>query len=493
MVVLYTGFTLYANLGEYKKLGNSSTNQYKKLTINTLLLAMGTFGSKVINLVMTSFYTGVFDASKFGITSQLMNYSNLLITLCTLGMTSAVIRFGLDKRYRKSDVYSTSLVCLFLGFSFCLTFFPVVTMFQDFKDYVVHVYLYVLASSFHALTGQFVRSQEKIRIYAISCLINTFTNASLMIIFLRFLSLGIHGYLFAVILADAVTGGFLFVAGKCWRHVKLTSFKLPTSFAMLRYALPMIPNAISWWIINASDQFMIGAMVNNAAVGLYTVATRIPNLISIVGNVFIDAWQVSFIGTDDREERSRFFSNILSSYQSLLFIGASVLIITAKISTKLLAQKESYVSAWEPVSFLVLAVIFTCLSSFLGTVYIYEHKSGRSLLTSSISAVSNIAVNLLLIPFIGIIGAAIATCFSSVLMFVLRLVDTRKYLKLTWSLPKFLSSLALLLAQAVVMTYQIGPYYIIQAACFAAIAAINVKSLIAGAMKILKRKSRKTA
>lgn len=119
-----------------------------------------------------------------------------------------------------------------------------------------------------------------------------------MILFLKVFGLGIDGYMLAVTLADAVSAIFL--------------------------TIPTIPAAISWWIMEMSDKFMITAIISVAANGIYSVAAEIPSIVAIISGVFINAWQISIIKTRDKQEQSRFYSNIMLAYEAVLFLMAGV-------------------------------------------------------------------------------------------------------------------------------------------------------------------------
>lgn len=84
-------------------------------------------------------------------------------------------------------------------------------------QYGVWILILIATSGLHSICGFFVRAEEKLRIYAITGILNTVCNVLLMVLFLKFLGLGIGGYMLAVIIADLISGLFLAVSAKLWR------------------------------------------------------------------------------------------------------------------------------------------------------------------------------------------------------------------------------------------------------------------------------------
>ena len=96
---------------------------------------------------------------------------------------------------------------------------------------------------------------------------------------------------------------------------------------------------------------------------------------------------------------------------------------------------------------LVIATVFSTLVAFLGSVYFLKKKSALSMLTAMAGAVTNIILNFLLIPKWGAIGAAAATLACYVLVYVIRAVNTKKYVSFDLHTIRLIVNTALLSAQ----------------------------------------------
>jgi len=151
-----------------------------------------------------------------------------------------------------------------------------------------------------------------------------------------------------------------------------------------------------------------------------------------------------------------------------------------------LMTSPDYYEAWQCVPLLLCSTVFSCLATFIGSIYTMEKKSVSQLVTTLVGAVSNIVLNLILIPRFGISGAAIATLVSFMLVFIIRLIDTRNYIALHWSPVRFCISFVLLMIQIVVMINDWGSVYIIQSVCLAGLIAVNFSPLLSGIKKLIR-------
>ena len=116
-----------------------------------------------------------------------------------------------------------------------------------------------------------------------------------------------------------------------------------------------------------------------------------------------------------------------------------------------------------------------------------EKKSVRSLLTALLSAVINVALNLLWIPRYGVNGAAAATLVCYAVVFVVRLVDTRRYIRIYWQYTRLFLCSGVVLAQTIIMLCELPLWWLWQIALFGVMTAMCAKDLFAGVRHLLKR------
>ena len=228
---------------------------------NTLLFALSNFSSKLLSFFIRPYLSYALDSPDvMGVSSLLQQATNLLIPVVSLGVSYAVIRFGLDKAVRKESVFVNGGLTIFTGFAILVVAMPLVRLIPNAAEYLPWLYLCVLASCLRTLCTQFIRARMLNRLVAIDGVLTTGTLLAYYLIFLSWFKMGATGFLLANACADLTSMVFVFFAGGCWKYCKPKAFDKSLWGEMLRYCLPMIPAAISFWIINASDMFFVQAM-----------------------------------------------------------------------------------------------------------------------------------------------------------------------------------------------------------------------------------------
>ena len=466
-------------------------NVYKKLLSDTLLIALSTFGSKLLVFILTPFYTAMLSTEEYGIMDNVVQLSNLLIPIASAGIANAVIRFGLDGVTDKKSVYTFGIVITAMGSALLLACYPLLDLIPYTNGYTLLVCFYVIASNFHAACAQFSRSCGNVRRYAEGGILCTAVAIGLNILFLAGFHWGVAGYVLSSILADVICSFFYILTDKQWNAFSLSSVwgrdRLATDWDMLRYAIPLIPTTVCSWIINMSDRFIITGMLGESANGIYSVANKMPTMLIVVSNIFTYAWQITAFANQPREERTRLFSNVARVYQAVTFVGAACLIVTAKLSTILLAP-ASYYTGWQYVPLLSLATAFCCLSNFLTSVYMVDKRSVATFVTILIGAVLNVSGNILLIPLMGPMGAALSTAVSYFVMFIVRVFHSRSSVPISWDLPRFVTSALLVTALTAVMILEIPAWLWVSLALTAAILVLNLKNLVIALLTLLRKK-----
>jgi O-antigen/teichoic acid export membrane protein len=323
------------------------------------------------------------------------------------------------------------------------------------------------------------------KLYAIDGVLCTVLTLTLTVLFLIPFKMGVTGYLLAIILADFVSIVFLFIVAKLYRDIERKE-DIVLRKAMFRYALPLVPTTMCWWITSSSNMYLIAFFLGTGASGLFEMGIRIPTMMVTISSIFMQAWQVSAI-TGGEEGQQRFFARVFASYNALIFCATSVLILCSQVIMRVLVA-PSFFEAWRFIPFLAIGTAFACMVTFFGTVYMMHKKSVPSMVTTLFGAIIIIIANFILIPMMGIMGAALATLVSYVLVFVIRAVDTRRFLKFEWSIGKMIINSGILIAQSLVMLLAVEYWVIWAIGLTVGILAINGKVLVESVTVALMRR-----
>ncbi len=462
-----------------------SKNKYNTLLSNTLLISIGTFTSKLLVFLMVRFYTGYLTPSDYGTADLITQTANLLFPIISLGITEGVFRFAMDKTSDRKSVFTFGFLSITLGSVLFFAIAPALRFVEDFKGYIWLIVVYTLASCYHALCSQYIRAIGKTGLFALQGIINTTLVIILNILFLAVFNIGVTGYVLSVVVADALCTVILVIKEKLWRQITLKPSKsvLPS---MLKYSIPLIPTTVFWWITSVSDRYMVNEMISSTANGIYTVSYKLPTLLTLVSSIFMQAWQFSAVTEDDgnKEEHSLFYSKVWGSFQAIMFLAGSAVIAFAKPVIKLLTTADYY-DAWKYVPLLSVAMIFTAFTSFAGSVYVVTKKSGISFITAFLGAAINLVLNFLLIPSpFGVQGAAIATVASYLVVFIIRAVNSQKYIRYNLYSGHIILNTVIIFIQTVTMVFEVKYWILIQAVSLILLAILNYKFIIGFIEKI---------
>ena len=460
-------------------------NRYKQLFSFTLILGIGTVISKLMTyVVLTPLYTHYLSTDEFGIVELVVQTANMLMPLVSLGINQAVLRFGMDGETDRGSVLTAGLAVNILGFLVFLLFYPLVRMIPAFGEYALLVYIFVFCAITHYLFAYCIKSMHRAKLFTICVIIGTAITVMLDILFLAVWDMGIVGYVLAIALSDLICSIILIISGKLYKLIRFDKLKKSITGAMLRYSIPLIPNSALWWITDYSDRYMVTLYVSESANGLYSLAYRLPNMLIMVCGIFMDAWQMSVLSEKSRLERQKFFSNVFAMYQSLIFVGASALIVGAKLVTRIMAS-DAFFDSWQYIPTLVMATAMSCFVTFLGTIYVVEKRSKSSLVTTIVGTIVNIGANFILIPRFGAHGAALATAGSYGLVVLLRAFHTRKFIPIDWNLPRFVLNMCVVVAQCCIMIFEVPYWQYIASALFVVVLTVNFRLLLGSLKQVL--------
>lgn len=463
-------------------------NKYQTLAANTILMSVGTFGSKLLVFLMVRFYTGYLTPAEYGTADLITQTANLLIPLVSLDITDAVFRFAAERRGGRTEAFSVGLRVITLGSAGLLLVIALLQGVPVVRAYGFLLASFVIASCCHALCAHFVRARGNTALFAAQGLFNTALFIGLNVLFLAVFHWGIRGYVLSTTVANLITTGLLVFRARLWRYAGLAP-RHGLRRQMLRYCIPLIPTAVFWWIMGVSDRYMVKWFLGSDANGIYAVAYKIPTILTILATVFMDAWQLSAIAESDgdRQAHLRFYGRIWDAFASAVFLCAGGIIALSPLLIRLLAE-EAYYSAWQYIPVLTLSMAAAAFSNFMGSVYVVTKQSKASFWTSLVGAGSNIVLNLWLIPRIGLQGAAAATFLSCLAVFLIRLVNARQLLPFSLSGRKLALGVGILLLQTLFLLFRWPGWLPVQIAGLLALLLLGLPAILATLRVVFHRK-----
>lgn len=468
----------------------TTRGRFGKLFSDTVILAIGTFGSKLLVFLLMPLYTALLSPSQYGTAELITGTANLIMPFACVGITSGIFRFAAEKGTDREGVFSSGMVLLGAGLCGTVLLGAVALCIgAAWRTEILLVVLYVLAADLQAVCAQYVRAVDRTRLFAVQGILNTLVTVGFNILFLMAFDLGVTGYVLSTVVGNLLTTAFLVVSARLWRVFRLSHVSRTAMRELFRFSLPMVPTTICWLITDLSDRYLVSWFCGEAVNGVYSAAYKIPTIVNLVSGIFMQAWQFSaVVQSADGEECSRFYSQVFRGFLSVIFIGSGGLILLSPWLCRLLLN-SAYHEAWRYMPTLLCSAALESVVSFLASVYMVRKKSMHSFLTAVAGTGLNLLLNFLFIPrtgtFGGALGAAIATLIGYAAVWVLRMADVPRLLRFHLYLPRQLCSLALLLAAAAVMTAGAGWSVYGTLGLFLVLAGINFPALAAGARALL--------
>lgn len=427
--------------------------KYNSLIKNIGLFTIGSFGSKIIAFLMIPLYTSILDTSDYGTVDIIQSTVSLLMPLLLLSIQDATLRFGMDSNYEKKDVLSTTINIIIKGTLILLFGIIIVSFFNIMQlsiSYWIFLFFSFVFGSLNNCFNIYLKAKNDAKTIAIGGIINTFVTCISNVFFLVVLNFGIIGYMISTLIGILLQLIYQVYFGKIYKDIHINNYT-NLSKPMIKYSTPLITNSIAWWINNASDRYILTWILGVASNGIYSIAYKIPNILTMFQSIFYNAWSISAISEFNKSDDDGFIGNNYTIYSFLSIVMCSVLLLFNIPIAKILYSGEYY-EAWICVPFLLVSSIFNGISQFEGALFAAEKKTKEVSLTTFMGAIINTICNIIFIYKFGILGAAIATLIGYIVTWGLRTIFVRKFVKMKVCWKKHLLSVLLIIVQAIFAT-----------------------------------------
>ena len=173
----------------------------------------------------------------------------------------------------------------------------------------------------------------------------------------------------------------------------------------------------------------------------------------------MQAWQMSAIKEHEEKSNNHFSREIYVMLTFFMGLVTQVMLLLNKDLLQIYVSPE-YQSAWCYSGPLMVAFFVDSLSTFWGSFYIAQKKMKKYMLSAVVGAVANLVLNLCLIPWVGVIGAAVATLVSYVFVLLVRAIGIEKDATVAFVNKPLLSAFACSIV-GMLAIYLIDPWSVI--------------------------------
>lgn len=410
----------------------------------TAVYGLGGMVSQALGIVLVPFYARELGVADYGVTAIINTTLTLGLAVAGLALPNAFFRFYLreatDRRGRAA-VLETSLglriVASAVGFAaFSALAFPLaLLLFSDAEmtPLLLGVAAIIFLDSLNTLPLSVLRVEHRAARYAALAFSRAVIGTVLILYLVVFAKLGVAGVVLGSLGSAVVTTaiGYTSLALEGRLRPRLDR---GIARAMLAFSLPMVPAALAAWGLNISDRYVVAAIEGQRAVGLYSAGYTVGLVVNaFVVSPFALAWAATYWEIAGGERPGPVFARVLTVFvagASAIALGLSALGtdgIRVLLGDEFAAGR--YVVPFSAFAY-VLYGVYTITASGLQI----QSQTRWLPITMGAAAAANVAGNLLLVPLLGLMGAAYVNLASYALLAILTGLVSQRYYPVPWRL-----------------------------------------------------------
>lgn len=391
-------------------------NKLKLFLENFLVYGLGGVISQIVPLIMVPIVTHIMpNTDYYGITDMSQTIVSFCSAIALMGMYDAMYRMFFEKEEReyKKTVCSTALLFTiassFIVFLLMIIFkTQIAGAFYNNKNLAYVVYITAMSTLVGATNGIIsapTRMENKRKIFLITNTLSPVFSYSIAIPLL----LAGH-YIIALPLAYALSALILEASFACMNHkwFSLRLFDKDLLKKMLIIALPLMPNFLVYWLFNSADRLMITHLIGIGASGIYAVGAKLGLASQLIYTAFAGGWQFFAFSTMKEENQVHTNSRIFEYLGGISFAATMFICALAEPIYALIFDK-AYHGAFIVSPYLFLAPLLQMLFQVAANQFLVIKKTWPNFFILAVGALVNIIINYVMIPRIGIEGAALAT------------------------------------------------------------------------------------
>ena len=422
-------------------------DKLKQLSKDTGIYGISTIIGRFLTFILTPYYTHVFTRSDFGIFTNFYAFIGIFSVVFIYGMDAAYLKFASKPILGdKKDNFSTPYLFVFIVgviiSGIILLFQAPVYSLLDIPQQYSYMMKYVIGilfiDSICIIPFLTLRLEHKAKKFATFKLINIIVNVLLNIFLISKMKLGVEAVFISNIIASLTSLLLLF-------PIVATNLKFKTHYGLLKrlltFGLPYFPASLAAMMIQSIDRPILTHMTNLSTSGLYSANYKLGIFMMLFVNMFQYAWQPFFLQNAEDKNAKEMFAKVLTYFT----IAASFILVILSLFIDDVAKIHiaghsiigaSYLSGLNIVPVVLFGYMFLGIYSVFTVGIFIKEKSLYVPVITVIGAVVNIGTNFLLIPIMGIMGAALATLAAYFVMAIIYFFVTQRFYKINYEYAK---------------------------------------------------------
>lgn len=424
----------------------------KSLAKNTTILAIGTVLPKIAHLITLPIVTDELTKAEYGTYDLIATLVSLFLPIATLQVQTAAFRFLIDCKEDetgKKRVITNVVIFVILSslLSLTLLFFALYKL-----DLIVRVLIcvYFFTDILLLTFVQVVRGLSNPKLYSLCMSVQPIVNMLLVVVLVYFVDGGLIGALIAMAASTTAALILVLARGKILCNIDCRLLSKSMLKELIDYSWPMIPNSLSLWMLHFSDRLVLLQFVGIEANAIYGAANKIPSMYTLANSAFTLAWQENASVNLKDEDSAAYYGNMFDNILRIL-AGILAMLIAMTPILFLVLIKGDYDAAYGQMAFLLMAMFFSSISSFLGGIYVAHKRTKNVGGTTIIAAVINLVIDLILVHSLEIYAASISTLVAYMFLALYRMKNIQSFQKIKFNYGSMIRYIAVLVVMSILL------------------------------------------
>lgn len=390
-------------------------DKFRTLLGNTLVYGLGNYGVKLIGFLLIPLYTRYLSPSDYGVIALVAMYSQVMFVVMNLGQGFSLFRFYYDKdsdeareRVVAAALWIVLLFALPLGAIPLLFSRPLAATILGSPDLWYLMWIgtaTVLCKVLLRMPFSLMRAGDQAHRYATWSVVRNGLTTFLALALVAGIHLGATGVVLSQFLGDFIM--CLLLTGVTFRMLR-AGFHWGDIRKQLLFGLPLIPAGAAAFALDLLDRWFLKHYSSVGEVGIYSLGYRFGEILSFAVTAFQLSWPQFVFANRKSENAPEIYAQMTTYWVALLFLLWLGLSVAAPELLRLMAT-PSYYSAASVVPVIGLAMALDGLTFTVNIGVLFSKKPYLRMAAVVAAAIVNIALNFLLIPRYGMMGAAWAT------------------------------------------------------------------------------------
>ncbi|MFQ6105021.1 MAG: lipopolysaccharide biosynthesis protein [Candidatus Glassbacteria bacterium] len=406
---------------------------FRRILTKSILYGAGNVATGFLHLAVIVILTRFLTKEGYGIYENAFVWFVLLSEMLSLGFGSSIFRYYNlypDEKRRKEAVSTALLFVVFVCLSANLIIYfvsePISGLLYGNPSYGKYLLYASVAAGLIVparLAQVYIRIMERPVFYTFAVLLRVAVILIGIYILVVRMDMGASGAIKSLLISNLVFAALLVP----WlvSHIRL-SFSMKVLRGMLSFGIPYIPAGISMWALSLCDRYLLTYYTSLEAVGLYSVAYRLGMAMALILAGFQLAWPQFAYSLEHAREGDAVYSRTLT-YLFMTMMSAGLLLSLFREELISLVATEEYLQAAYVIPFVAFAYSFEGIYTVTSLGAVFHHRTAYVALTSLIAALTNIVLNVIMIPRFGIAGAAGSTTASYIVLSILMARFSRRF------------------------------------------------------------------